>query len=105
MPVRLRLQRFGRLHKPFYHIVAADVKAPRDGRFLEKLGTYDPIPDRSGNKHLRVDVKRVEHWLMYGAEPSEPVAKLLARAHVLPPPPRRGLNVPEGERGGEGRGK
>eukprot|EP00967_Tisochrysis_lutea_P062152 scaffold79748_cov23-Tisochrysis_lutea.AAC.1 len=91
MPVRLRLQRFGKLHKPFYHIVAADNKAPRDGKHFEKLGTYDPIPDRYGNKHVRFDVERVYHWIRIGAEPTETVAKLLSRAQILPPVPRRGL--------------
>lgn len=91
MPVRLRLQRFGRLHKPFYHIVAANSKSPRDGKHLEKLGTYDPIPDRHGNKHIRFDVERVYHWIKIGAEPTETVTRLLSRAQILPPAPRRGL--------------
>ena len=95
MTVRLRLQRFGAKHKPFYHIVAADHHAPRDGRHFEKLGTYNPIPDRQGNKHIRFDVERIYHWLMLGANPTESVRKLLCRAQVLPPAPRHGVPTAE----------
>ena len=89
--LRLRLQRFGRLHKPFYRIVACHRKAKRDGKFHEILGTYNPIPDAHGNKQVTLKVDRIQHWMMNGAEPSERVAKILGIAEVLPPPPRRYL--------------
>ena len=90
MTVRLRMQRFGRKHKPFYRIVAAFHRKPRDGAFLEILGTYDPLPDKQGNKHVTLNVERVKHWIMNGADPSETVAFLLGRAGVIPMYPRRG---------------
>lgn len=89
MPVRLRLQRWGRIHRPFYHIVATDHHSPRDNKALERLGTYDPLPDRYGDKHLRIDVERVYHWIKRGAQPTETVMMLLARAKIIPPAPRR----------------
>ena len=90
MTVRMRMQRFGRKHKPFYRIVAAFHRKPRDGAFLEILGTYDPLPDKQGNKHVTLNVERAKHWLMNGADPSETVAFLLGRAGVIPMFPRRG---------------
>ena len=89
--LRLRLQRWGRLHRPFYRIVACNCYAPRDGKFHEVLGTYDPIPDKLGNKQVSLKIDRIKHWMCAGAEPSERVAKLLGIAEVLPPPPRRSL--------------
>ncbi|MEO5364017.1 MAG: 30S ribosomal protein S16 [Magnetococcus sp. DMHC-8] len=71
------MQRRGSKKRPFYAVVAADAKMPRDGRFLEKLGTYDPLKE-SNNVHL--EMTRVDHWIQVGAVPSETVAKLLKRA-------------------------
>jgi len=89
MPVVLRFQRAGRKFLPFYRLVACDRKAPRDGKFLERLGTYNPIPDRDGVKHVQLNVDRIRHWIMQGAQFSEPVGRLLGRAKVIPPYPRR----------------
>jgi small subunit ribosomal protein S16 len=94
--VRLRLARWGRAHRPFYRIVAARRGAPRDGKFLERLGTYNPIPDREGNKHVTLNVDRINRWLADGATPTETVGWLLSRAEVIPPWPRRGINGPGG---------
>ena len=85
------MQRFGRLHKPFYRIVACPRKTSRDGKFHEILGTYNPIPDSHGNKQVSLKVDRIKYWMMVGAEPSERVSKLLGIAEVLPPAPRRAL--------------
>ena len=74
MATRLRLQRHGKKGKPFYHIVAADARAPRDGRFIEILGHYDPRQDPSA---LTVDNDKAVKWLSQGAQPTERVAKLL----------------------------
>lgn len=76
MAVRIRMQRRGSKKKPFYAVVAADSRMPRDGRFLEKLGTFDPRLE-SGGLNLKMD--RVDHWLGQGAQPSDPLAKLLKR--------------------------
>ena len=68
MTVRIRLQRHGAKKRPFYRVVAADQKAPRDGRFIELLGTYDPLQDPP---LIRLKKERVGHWLSVGAQPSE----------------------------------
>jgi small subunit ribosomal protein S16 len=83
MAVRIRLARHGRKKRPFYWVVAAHSEAPRDGRFLEKLGIYDPLTDPA-----RVDLKmeRVEYWLQRGAQPSDTVRSLIKqyRRRVMP---------------------
>ena len=89
--IRIRLQRFGAPHKPFYRIVACPRKAPRDGKFYEILGTYNPIPDINGNKQVQLKVDSIKKWVMHGAQPSERVAKILGHAEILPPAPRRYL--------------
>lgn len=88
---RIRLQRFGQKHRPHYRIVAAHRWAPRDGKFLEILGSYNPIPDEHGSKHVAIDLERLKKWIRNGAEPSDRVAKLLGHAEILPPAPRRSL--------------
>lgn len=89
MVVRLRLQRFGRTHSPFYRMVAATSKAPRDGKFLEILGTYNPIATREGVKEIRLKTDRLKYWLSVGAQPSDRVAWILGKFGILPPPPRK----------------
>lgn len=74
MAVRLRLARYGSKKKPFYRVVAADSRAPRDGRFIEILGYYDPRKDPS---LVKIDKERVQYWLSQGAKTSETVEKLL----------------------------
>ena len=89
MVVRLRLQRFGRTHTPFYRMVAAHGKAPRDGRFLEVMGTYNPIANTAGAKEIRLKTDRLKYWLSVGAQPSDRVAWVLGKFGILPPTPRR----------------
>ena len=99
--VRLRLQRLGRRHRPFYRIVAADSRSKRDGKHLEILGTYDPIP-RDGVKDVRLKVDRVQYWLSVGAQPADTVGRLLGMSGIIPSYPRRMKNqesVPKSERG------
>ncbi len=79
MATRIRLARGGRRNRPFYRIVVADSRAPRDGKFIERIGSYDPL--LTENK-ATVDVERARHWLDVGAKPSERVSKLLA-LHVV----------------------
>jgi small subunit ribosomal protein S16 len=74
MAVKLRLRREGTVKRPHYRIVAADSRSPRDGRFLEILGSYHPMQDPSG---ITVDEERALHWLRHGAQPTEAVEKLL----------------------------
>jgi small subunit ribosomal protein S16 len=87
MPVRLRLQRFGKTHSPFYRIVSANSKAPRDGRFLEVVGTYNPIANRAGMKEIRLQTDRLKYWLGVGAQPSKRVSWILSKFGILPPLP------------------
>ena len=89
MPVRLRLQRGGRTHLPFYRIVAADSRSPRDGKCLERLGTYNPIPDKEGIKQVALKTDRVRYWLGVGAQPSGTVGRLLGQAGLVPTFPKR----------------
>jgi small subunit ribosomal protein S16 len=74
MSVTIRLARHGAKKKPFYRVVAADRKFPRNGRFLEILGTYNPIPDPP---EINIDMDRVESWIKKGASPSDTVRSLL----------------------------
>ena len=74
MAVRIRLARQGKKKAPHYRIVAADSKAPRDGKFIEKLGTYNPLKDPA---EVSLVKDRVQHWLDNGAQPSETVKSLL----------------------------
>lgn len=76
MSVKIRLARGGAKKRPFYRIIAADSRAPRDGRFLEKLGTYNPLTDE-GTLEIKQD--RIDYWLGVGAEPSEAVRRLLRK--------------------------
>lgn len=79
--VRIRLQKLGSTHKPFYRIVAANSTAPRDGRFIEILGTYDPIKVAAENVTLKEE--RIQHWLGVGAQPSDTVRALLTKKGLL----------------------
>ena len=77
MAVKIRLARGGAKKRPFYRIVAADARAPRDGRFLEKLGTYNPMTEEGT---LELDRARVDYWLGVGAQPTATVSRLLRKA-------------------------
>lgn len=73
--VRIRMARMGAKKKPFYRVVVADSRAPRDGRFLEQIGYYDPMQNP---KRIQIDLSRVDHWLSVGAQPSDTVRSLIA---------------------------
>ena len=77
MSVTIRLARGGAKKRPFYRIVAADARSPRDGRFLEKLGTYNPMTE---NGDVTLDRARVDYWLGVGAQPTDAVRRLLRKA-------------------------
>ncbi len=80
MAVKIRLQRRGRRKAPFYHIVAADARAPRDGRFIEKLGTYNPLTQPAT---IELNVDRAYYWLMNGAQPTDTALAILRFKGVL----------------------
>ena len=80
MAVKIRLRRMGAKKKPFYRIIVADSRSPRDGRFIEELGTYDPLKDPS---EIKVDGEKAKAWIEKGAQPTETVKVLLKKAGVV----------------------
>lgn len=80
--VKLRFQRHGRSHRPFYRLVAVDARFKRNGKYLERLGWYNPMPGE-GEKDVELDGDRIKHWLSVGAQPSDTVRDLLANHDLL----------------------
>jgi len=91
--VRIRLKRMGRRNRPFFRIVAADARKPRDGTTLEILGAYDPAAETDQAKY-NVQVDRIRHWLSVGAQPSETVRSIIKKLGIDRPSARR--QTPEG---------
>lgn len=83
MAVKIRLARAGAKKKPFYHIVAATTSSPRDGRFLEKIGTYNPLLEQTSPERLLIDKDKAAYWLSVGAQPSERVALFLKKMGLI----------------------
>ena len=79
MAVKIRLKRMGQKKAPFYRIIVADSRSPRDGRFIAEIGTYDPTKEPSA---FNVDVEAAKQWLANGAQPTEIVAKLFKKAGI-----------------------
>ncbi len=77
--VKIRLRRMGAKKAPFYRIVVADSRSPRDGRFIEEIGTYDPL---SESNSLHVDLERAKYWIANGAQPTDTVRALLKKAEA-----------------------
>ena len=75
--VKIRLQRFGKKKSPFYHIVVADSKSPRDGRIIEQIGTYDPMKNPA---EIKLDMTKVDTWIKNGAKPTDTVKELIEKA-------------------------
>lgn len=87
MSLKLRLARAGTKKRPYYHVVVADARSPRDGRFIEKIGTYDPkLADRE--KRVTLVTERAQHWLSVGAQPTDRVLRFLDAAGLLKRAPR-----------------
>ena len=76
--VKIRLQRQGAKKAPFYHIVVGDSRSPRDGRIVEKIGTYDPMTDPAT---IKLDKEKVEYWIKNGAKPTDTVKALIEKAN------------------------
>ena len=83
MATRIRLARGGSKKRPFYSIVAADSRSPRDGRFIEKLGTYNPLLPKDSESRVTLNEERVKHWLDNGALPTDRVARFLDAAGMM----------------------
>ena len=82
MALSMRLSRGGSKKRPYYRIVIADARAPRDGKFIEKIGTYNPLLAKDDEKRIVLDAERAKHWLSVGAQPTDRVARFLDAAGV-----------------------
>jgi len=92
MALKLRLARGGTKKRPFYHIVVADARSPRDGRFIEKLGTFNPLLAKDNEARIVLDSERAKHWLSVGAQPTDRVLRFLDTAGLIK---REARNNPE----------
>ncbi|MBT3395645.1 MAG: 30S ribosomal protein S16 [Alphaproteobacteria bacterium] len=89
MALRIRMARGGAKKRPYYRIVIADSRSPRDGRFIEKVGTYNPLLAKDDPNRVTLDEERIKHWLSHGATPSDRVGRFLGAANVIPMPAQR----------------
>ena len=87
MSVKIRLARGGAKKRPFYSIVIADGRTPRDGRFIEKVGTYNPMVAKDHPDRVTLKPERIRYWLGQGAQPTDRVARFLGQAEIIPMPP------------------
>lgn len=92
MALKIRLARGGAKKRPFYRVVVADTRAPRDGRFIEKIGTFNPLLAKDDAARVSLDIERAKHWLGVGALPTDRVARFLTDAGVYS---RTARNNPE----------
>lgn len=97
MAMKIRLARGGSKKRPFYRIVAADSRMPRDGRYVEKLGTYNPLLAKDSEERVKMDMERVQYWLDQGAQPTDRIARFLEAAGVSEKKER--ANLKKGEPG------
>ena len=80
MAVKIRLRRMGAKRAPFYRVIVADSKSPRDGKFIEELGTYDPMKDPA---EIKIDVEKAQQWIQNGAQPTDTVKALLKQCGAI----------------------
>lgn len=86
MATKIRLAKSGAKKRPFYRIVVADQRSPRDGRFIEKLGTYNPSLAKDNEQRVVFDKERMEHWLATGAQPTDRIVRFLRTAGIIKTP-------------------
>ncbi|MEB8387203.1 30S ribosomal protein S16 [Rhodobacteraceae bacterium KMM 6894] len=91
MAMKIRLARGGSKKRPFYRIVATDARMPRDGRFIEKLGTYNPLLPKDSEERVKMNIERIQYWLSQGAQPTDRISRMLEAADVLPKKDRANL--------------
>jgi len=87
--LKIRMSRGGAKKRPFYKIVVADSRRPRDGKFIEKVGFFNPLLPKDKTERLSLDLERIKYWLSQGAQPSERIARFLGEANVIPMPKQR----------------
>lgn len=92
MAVKLRLTRGGAKKRPYYYVVAANVTSPRDGRYIERVGTYNAMLPKDSDERVQLNVERCKHWLSVGAQPTDRVARMLDAAGLMK---REARNNPE----------
>ena len=97
MAMKIRLARGGSKKRPFYRIVAADSRMPRDGRYVEKLGTYNPLLPKDSEERVKMNMERIQYWLGEGAQPTDRISRFLEAAGVLDKKER--ANLKKGEPG------
>ncbi len=88
MATKIRLARGGSKKRPYYRIVIADIRSPRDGRFIEKVGSYDPMLPKDSENRVQLNVERIQYWLDNGAKPTDRVHRFLDAAGLLKREPR-----------------
>jgi small subunit ribosomal protein S16 len=86
MSVKIRLSRAGAKKRPFYHIVIADANAPRDGKFIERVGTYNPMLPAEHAERVLLKTERLQYWISNGAQATDRVARFLAKAELIKAP-------------------
>ena len=100
MAMKIRLARGGSKKRPFYRIVAADSRMPRDGRFIEKLGTYNPLLAKDSEDRVNMDIEKIKEWMEKGAQPTDRVRRMLEAAGALPKTernnPKRAVHLASG---------
>jgi len=87
--LKIRMSRGGEKKRPFYKIVVADSRRPRDGKFIEKVGFFNPLLPKDKKERLSLDLDRIKFWLSQGAQPSERIARFLGEANIIPMPKQR----------------
>tara|TARA_B100000927_G_scaffold290127_1_gene288203 strand:- start:6 stop:422 length:417 start_codon:yes stop_codon:yes gene_type:complete len=88
MAVKIRLARGGSKKRPYYRIVVADVRAPRDGRYIERVGSYNPLLPKDHEERVKLDIDKIKEWLSKGAKPTDRVARFLDSEGILKREPR-----------------
>ena len=88
MAVKIRLARGGSKKRPYYRIVVADIRAPRDGRYIERVGSYNPLLPKDHEDRVKLDIDRIKEWLSKGAKPTDRVARFLDAEGILKREPR-----------------
>ena len=89
MALKIRLARGGAKKRPYYRIVVADSRSPRDGKFIERLGHYNPLLPKDHENRIKLEAERIQYWLGVGATPSDRVARFLGEAEIIPMPAQK----------------
>ncbi len=92
MALKIRLARGGSKKRPYYRIVVADIRSPRDGRFIEKVGSYNPLLPKDHADRVKLELERIQHWISNGAKPTDRVLRFLDAAGVATRPARNNPN-------------